>query len=383
MLLWVLLAVLTGAAVLAVLLPLGRTPREPAADHGHDSLVYRDQLEELERERDAGLIGAEEAAAARTEIARRLIEAESAPSKAAKTADPAWRRRAVALIGLIGVPLLAGGLYLSNGAPDLPGQPLAARMQAPQGGEIETLVARVEDHLGRNPEDGQGWQVLAPIYVRLGRPEDAAQAYRNVIRLLGSSADRQAGLGEAIYLAEGGIVTAEARQAFEAAKAADARAPKPRFFLALAYEQAGEGEKAAAELKALLADSPPDAPWRPAIEQAIARVSGQPAPDQRAPTAEAGPSREQVAAAADMSGEERDAMIEGMVARLAERLAADPSDTEGWLRLIKAYAVLGRQEEASGAAQDALASAPDGEARQRIVSAARQLGLAIEETANP
>ncbi|WP_425500154.1 tetratricopeptide repeat protein, partial [Propylenella binzhouense] len=202
-------------------------------------------------------------------------EAAQAPPAAGGRAE---RRRAAALLALLGIPVLAAGLYLAKGAPDLPGQPLEARLE--QGGktDIETLVARVEERLRQSPEDGRGWAVLAPVYVRLGRPQDAVEAYRNVIRLLGTSAERQADLGEAIYLAEGGIVTAAAREAFEAANAADPKAAKPRFFLALAQEQAGEKAKAVEAWRALLADAAPDAPWRATVEGAIARAGGAPPP---------------------------------------------------------------------------------------------------------
>ena len=125
------------------------------------------------------------------------------------------------------------------------------------------LVAKVEEHLAAHPEDGRGWDVIAPVYLRLGRADDAARAFQNAIRLLGSTAERQTGLGEAILSAEGGIVTADARTAFEAAQRLDPAAPGPRFFLALAAEQ--EGEAAAA------ADALADAPRGSAGGCAVAR----------------------------------------------------------------------------------------------------------------
>ncbi|WP_246206403.1 tetratricopeptide repeat protein, partial [Propylenella binzhouense] len=123
-------------------------------------------------------------------------------------------------------------------------------------------------------------------------------------------------------------------------------------------------------------------PWRATVEGAIARAGGAPPPAGGLPPA-TGPSREEVAAAANMSAADRTAMIEGMVAQLADRLGDNPGDVEGWLRLMRAYTVLGRTEDASSAAKTAIASAPDEEARQRIVAAAEQLGLKIEETGKP
>ena len=125
MTLWLLFALMTAAAIFAVLWPLGR--RTAGSAGGSDVAVYRDQLEEIERDRTAGLIGDAEAEAARVEVSRRLLAAADA---AAMKPVPAvtWRRRAAALIALVVLPTGAGGLYLALGAPNVPGQPLAARL---------------------------------------------------------------------------------------------------------------------------------------------------------------------------------------------------------------------------------------------------------------
>ena len=245
MLLWILIALLTAAAILAVLLPLSRPPAaDEAADHA--TRVYRDQLLELERDKQEGRISDSEGEAARAEIARRLIAVDAE----AKSVEPAHAsptaRRAIALVALIGVPLLSLSLYLALGSPSLPGLPLAARLDdsaAPQ--DIDTLVAKVEQHLAEQPEDGRGWDVIAPVYLKLGRADDAVRAYRNAIRIVGSTAERQNGLGEAILASEDGIVTDDARKAFQAARDLDPKAPEPRYFLGLAAEQEGKSEEAA------------------------------------------------------------------------------------------------------------------------------------------
>jgi cytochrome c-type biogenesis protein CcmH len=364
-LLWISIAILTAAAIMAVLLPLGRPARESDPDE-QARRVYRDQLKELERDKAEGRISADEAEAARTEIARRLLAVGEATSEAGPPVGGSLTaRRAAALVGLIGIPAVSLGLYLSLGAPALPGQPLAARLAEPAAvGDVEALIARVEDHLAREPEDGRGWDVVAPVYLQLGRADDAAQAYRNAIRLLGSTAERQTGLGEAILAAEGGVVTADAREAFEAANALDPDAPAPRFYLALAAEQEGDLEGAAEWLRALLADAPADASWRPAVEESLARVES---PN--------GPTAEQMAAAEEMSPEEQTAMIEGMVDGLAARLREEPNDAEGWLRLIRSYVVLGRTSEAAEAGRDALAGIQAQEDRARVEALLAELAV--------
>jgi cytochrome c-type biogenesis protein CcmH len=373
---WLIVACLTAIAVFAVLLPLARElPAAVAA--GADAAVYRDQLAELERDLRQGRIAAAEAEAARAEIARRLIAAEAAAPQPPATGSPVARRRAAAALALVGVPAVALGLYLSLGAPHLPDRPLAARLDAsPSEQSLPELIARIEDHLARQPEDGRGWEVLAPVYMRLERFDDAARAWQNVVRLLGSTAVREAALGEAITAAEGGIVTADARRAFERALAAEPGLPQARFYLALAKEQQGDGAAAVAEWRRLLAEAPEDAPWRNAVEQAVAQVEAQAG-------AGPGPSAEDIAAAGELSRDDRQAMIDGMVARLAERLEREPHDVAGWLQLIRAYSVLGRHEEAVEAAGRALQAVHQEEDRRRIETLVADLGLTMEEVGRP
>jgi cytochrome c-type biogenesis protein CcmH len=356
LLLWILIALLTAAAILAVLVPLARRPAGgDAAEHA--AQVYRDQLAELERDKAEGRISAGEAEAARAEIARRLIAADE-ETKAwtiVPDAGNVGMRRATAVVALIGIPLLSLTLYLGLGAPALPGAPLAARLSEPlQSDDFEMMIRKVEEHLALKPEDGRGWEVIAPVYLRLGRLENAEEAYRNAIRLLGATAPRQIGLGEAIFASEGGIVTAEARAAFEAANGLDPAAPIPRFFLGLAAEQEGKKQEAADAWRALLADTPAGAAWRPAVEKAFSRVAPDETPPVPAGPSQPGPSEEQVAAAQDMPEGDRAAMIESMVSGLAARLKDEPGDVEGWLKLIRSYVVLGRADAAADAARSAL-----------------------------
>src|SRR3954469_18663695 len=129
MTLWFLLAMMTGAAIFAVLWPLGRRPAAVSA--GHDVRVYRDQLEEIARDQAAGRIGEKEAEGARVEVSRRLLAAAEQESAAPVISSPS-RKRAVALAALVLLPLLSGGLYLALAPPSLPPRPQTAR--ADQGG---------------------------------------------------------------------------------------------------------------------------------------------------------------------------------------------------------------------------------------------------------
>ncbi len=371
MILWIIFALMTAAAIFAVLWPLAGKPR--AMRGGSDRLIYQDQLHEIERDRAAGLIGEIEAEAARVEVSRRLLAAadDEAPSAAAVARlQPLWHRRAAVITTLTVVPAVALGLYLALGSPNVPAQPAFARVADPHGGQsIASLVSQVEAHLSRNPNDGAGWEVIAPVYLRMGRFDDAVMARRKSIALNGDNAAREADLGEALVAAANGVVTDEAKQAFQRAVASDGQESKARYFLGLADEQDGNREAAAAKWRAMLDTAPANAPWADFVRAALARITDEPA-------AAPGPGAGDVAAAANMTDEQRTQMVRGMVQRLADRLHADGNDVDGWLRLVRAYAVLGDRDKAKGAAADArraLSDHPD-EIRQ-IDDLVKGLGL--------
>jgi cytochrome c-type biogenesis protein CcmH len=355
---WLALSLMTCAAVGAVLWPLARRPSE--ASRVNDIAIYRDQLEEIGRDRAAGLIGDKDASAAEREVSRRLIAAADAADSDTPSAPPRLRRRLVACATLVMLPLSAIGLYLGLGSPSMPDQPLAPRLAAARsGGSIGSLIARVEAHLERHPDDGRGWEVIAPVYLRLGRFEEALKARREALRLNGENADRQAALGEALVMAANGVVTADAKAAFDRALALDRGHVQARYFTGLAAEQDGDRARAAAVWQALLASAPPDASWRELVQEALARVDG--SADHTPPAPGPGPNEEQIAASSQMSESQRNVMIRGMVERLSQRLQSDGSDPEAWSRLVRSYMVLGEPERARAAAGDArraLASDP-------------------------
>lgn len=376
MMLWIIFAVMTAAAVFAVIWPLGKKPGRALG--GSDRHVYADQLQEIDRDRAAGLIGEAEAGSARVEISRRLLAAADAEAPDSATLPPPRarrHRRVAALAAIVVVPAVALGFYLKLGSPDVPDQPAFARADNLPGRQsIASLVSQVEAHLASNPNDGAGWEVLAPVYLRIGRFDDAALAWRKAIALNGETPTRDASLGEALVAAANGVVTDAAKQAFQKAIAGDPRDAKAGYYLGLADEQDGNAAAAAAKWRALLAQAPPDAPWAGFVRQALARVAAKPGAE---PAAGNGPTAGEEAAAAAMTPDQRTAMIRGMVARLADRLHADGNDVEGWLRLVRAYVVLGDRDKAKDAVADAkraLSDHPD--EIKRIDDLVKGLGLA-------
>jgi cytochrome c-type biogenesis protein CcmH len=367
MTLWFVFALMTVAAIFAVLWPLGRSAR--AQNQGSEVVVYKDQLTEIERDLAAGLIAAPEAEAARVEISRRLLAAAGSEPVSEPKSSLKWRR-AAAVLALVGLPLVAIGVYVPLGSPRLQDFPLAQRERGSgsgMAGSLENLVVQVEQHLEKNPTDGRGWNVLAPVLERLGRFDDAVRAYRNSITYNGESPERRSDLGEAISAAAGGVVTAEAKTEFERAHALNADDPKANYFLGLAAEQDGRKDDAATIWRALLAKAPADAPWRPLVQSSLVRVGGGTMPAL---------SDETIAASKDMSEGDRGAMVRGMVERLATRLKQNSDDVEGWLRLVRAYLVMGNRDKAVGASSDARqAVAKDTERLRQLNEGLKTLGL--------
>jgi cytochrome c-type biogenesis protein CcmH len=352
MMLWFVFALMTAAAIFAVLLPLGLGGGKQTG--GNEATVYKDQLAEVDSDLSAGLIGTAEAEAARVEIGRRLLAAAD-QDRDSPVGSNVRLRRVAAVVALVGLPILAVATYLPLGSPRLADFPLAERARGTDGKPpLERLVAEVEQHLEKNPTDGRGWTVLAPVLARVGRFDDAVRAFRNAITYAGETAARRADLGEVMAAAAGGVITADAKTEFERALALDANEAKAGYFLGLAAEQDGRKQDAAEIWRAMLAKGPNNAPWRPLVTAALTRVGGEPPPVAAAsePTAPA-LSPETMAAAKDMKAGDREAMIKGMVERLATRLKQNGDDVEGWLRLVRAYRVMGDQEKVKSALDDA------------------------------
>jgi cytochrome c-type biogenesis protein CcmH len=273
MLFWTLFALMTAVAVFTVLWPLSKRRDNPDPARETGLAVYRDQFAEIERDRARHLIGEPEAKFASAEVGRRLLAAADQMAATDVSQNSTARRRAVALIALVGIPAVAVGLYLLIGSPELSGAPLSSRLAAaPENQDISLLVRKVELHLAKQPNDGRGWEILGPIYQRLGRTSEAVKARENALRLLGPSPDREADFGEALVAGANGVVTADARAAFERANALDGRHPKARFFMGLAAEQDGRLEDAKTIWQGLVNDAPEDAPWLGVVRTALARL---------------------------------------------------------------------------------------------------------------
>lgn len=377
MLLWVVFSALTAGVVGALL--WSSRPSQPAGgDDGReaDVAVYADQLAQVDDDRAKGLLTEAEAQAARAEIGRRLLNRSvvSAPQDADASASGRGRDTLVNSLA-IAVPLSALVLYVALGSPGLPGLPHAQRSAVQEGqSQIEALIAKVEQRLREAPEDGNGWDVIGPIYLRMERYGLAAIAFANANRLLGETPKRLAGFAQSEILANGGTVTPNARAACERLLALEPKRLDARLWLTLAKEQDGALADALTSYRAILgeADVPPE--MRSAIEDRIAvvegKVKGEPgAAGAAAPAPEA-------AKPADVPAQGQQAFIEAMVARLAARLQQDGKDSAGWVQLLRSYMVLGRKEDAAKAYRDAKAAlAGDAQGWASVEAMAKELGV--------
>jgi len=393
---------LTTLAVALLLVPLILRGRAAQARDAYNLAVYRDQLAEIERDVERGILSGDEAAAAKSEIGRRILAL--SPTQAA--AAPSRAPLVVAAAAILVLPFAAWTLYWDLGSPSLADQPFAARQaesaQTAQNGnphaDMADAAKKLTAHLQAHPDDLEGWLLLARSNLDLDRYTDAVEAYRRAADLSGQKPEIVGDWGEAQVLAADGAVTAEARQAFETALADKESAPRSRYYLALAKEQAGDVKGALQDWVDLEADSPSDAEWLPLLRRRIAGaaktagidpaslktsagVPRKPPPPEAAippaaPPAQAAapspaptqgesgmPSTAEVAETAKatqgMSAQDRKAMIEGMVGKLAARLQQNPDDAAGWTQLGRSYMVLNQPDKAADAYAHAAKLKPD------------------------
>jgi cytochrome c-type biogenesis protein CcmH len=332
---WVLVAALCLATI-GVLLAV-KAPGTPSSGRSEGALaIYKDQLVELDRDLTSGALSADEAEAQRIEISRRVLAAGRESSLSGATSDRFPK------LTVLAVPALAAAIYYVVGNYGLPDVPRAERLAAAETtNDWEALIARVEQQLDKRPDDVQGWQLLVPNYLNMGRYADAARAIGNLIRINGPDAELYAAMGEALVYDNKGLLTAQSVTIFKEALKLDGKHPKALYYNALGLSQEGKVAEAQLAFQSLLVQSPANAPWRKTVEQELAKL----APNASAPQI----SPEQVQGTVGMDSEERMTMIRGMVDGLDEKLKTNPDDIEGWLRLIRARTVLSEPDKAVSA----------------------------------
>ena len=392
--LWVAAVLMSAVVALAIVMPLIRRPGGPQPGRReYDITVYKDQLREIDRDRDRGLVDDEEAEAARVEIQRRMLAASEAEKKLATGASLPRGRTSAAVLA-VAIPAAAFGIYFTLGSPEMPGQPFAGRniaseITARQGkldrSEVMQLVARLLKRLEADPNNVDGWVLLGRTYLTIGKFEGALAAYRKAMEVGNRHPEIVTDYAEALVLSGKGQVGPEAQGLFEDIAEADPYNPRAGYYLGLGLAQRGNLKAALQAWVDFRAVSPPGSPWLEMVDLQIARTAEdlRVAPWSVKPSAKAlalaktmpapaapaametpgaisarpsapstqppGLSAEDVKAASGMSAADRQTMIRTMVQRLADRLQENPDDLSGWQRLARAYEVLGETEKAKDA----------------------------------
>jgi cytochrome c-type biogenesis protein CcmH len=359
---WLAAALMTAVTVLAIGLPLFRKSsgrKDQRADY--DITVYKDQLAEIDRDIERGILGEAEADAAKIEIQRRMLKAADAAPTGDGKSTPS-RNPAVAWALALCVGAGAFGLYALQGSPDMHNRPYAkrdigaetaARKGRLERGEVLQLTSRLIENLKTRPDDLKGWMLLGRTYMTIEDFDSALDAFRRALSLSGGRPDIATEYAEAMVMAGKGTVSAPAMKLFADTLASYPFDHKARYYLGLAKAQSGDLRGALQDWIDLGMLSPPGAPWMETVNQQIKGISGElgidPAiikPSPKVLALSRGPSPEDVKAAEQMSADDRQKMIRSMVQRLADRLAENPDDLAGWQRLAKAYEVLGEAAKA-------------------------------------
>ena len=374
MLLFLILGAMTALAIAFLVLPFLRRVEPPAPRQAHDLAVYRDQLRELEADVANGLMGGEQAKAARIEIERRILSAAAQIEGDMRPGTDPWRTRIIAaFVVAVTVPIAGGGIYLTFGSPELSDRVAPVATQTPESAhaaagdetDMGTMIGRLSARLAKNPDDVEGWILLARSQGFQGRFDLAAEALNKAIDHVGRRPDLIAALGETMVTGAQGNVGPDAVALFKEVLEHEPGHPAAHYYIGLAEARGARPREGLDRWIRLAKSAPDDAVWLAGLRQQITVLAGEIGADVSAELAAMpqtqtppGPTAEDVAAAGDMSEADRATMIRSMVERLAQRLEENPNDAEGWRRLAQSYRVLGEDEKAREAMARADAATP-------------------------
>lgn len=359
-------AVAVGLAAVVAYVLIGALRRVPATSNSTeaDMAVYRDQLAEIERDLTRGTIGAEEAERLRAEVGKRVIEADKARAAGSVAAG---RSPTAAIIAVILAVVVPGGLaaYWGLGAPGYPDMALEPRLaeldegirnrpsqEAMLSSQGLTRDGALDETLARDlaeKNDLEDLRTRVGQHFASGEMQAAVRTQERVLLIQGdkASSNDHALMALALVLEAQEYVSPEAEEQLRLSLQKDMGNELARYLVGQMFLQGGRYDKAFQFWRPLAEGGNPAAPWTASIRERIGQVAELAGVRYAAPTVEGtGPTSGDMAAAAEMTPEERQAMIEGMVGQLSDRLATEGGDVEDWNRLIRSLAVLERLDEA-------------------------------------
>ncbi|QJB70437.1 tetratricopeptide repeat protein [Parasphingorhabdus halotolerans] len=312
--------------------------------------------------------------------------------------QPNMGRIALILAGLLALGAIGVQLYRTY-AGDEPGTPEIAASEAEQAPSVNEVIAGLEKKLQENPDDAESWRMLGWSYFETQKFAESATAMKRATTLDPKNPEYWSMLGEALVMSSDGTqVPADAADAFKKALALDKADPRARYFLAVQKDISGDHKGAIEDWFALLEDTPSDAPYAADIRRVISQVAEKEGIDVAARLAKAapaaptggistdgpakataaipGPSQQQMKEAAALPPGQQEAMIQGMVDGLDQRLQKNPNDANGWIMLMRSRQQLGQTVKAKKALADGLAAFKNnGAEAKRIREAAMALGV--------
>jgi len=363
---WVTSVVILLGVLIAIIVPIIRARAD--SSHEYNATIYYDQLNEIKRDLDRGVLSLLDGEALKIEIEKRLennnknIIAE-ATNKLKEAGARAPILVAIVMVGFI--PFMSYGLYFYLGSPEKQDLPFAKRKIISSvdmaNVEMNNLVKKLRERLDQNPNQLKGWVLLGKSLVNLNRFSDASKAFKQALRIAPNKAEIASFAAETSFMAQGGEFNQEVRYFFKLAQKIDPREHKALYYLGLDAFMEKKYSTAIQYWVDLISISPVGAPWLDSVRDRLivaskagklkissfaSRVKSQRLNDnQQSP--EPSPTQEDIKNANDMSEKERKIFIRSMVDRLAERLKSEPNDLNGWRRLARAYRVLGEKQNAA------------------------------------
>lgn len=365
---WIIASAVLLIALVLLAWPFVRSGKETISRSESGLDIYRRQLQELDAEIDRGAVRTRETETMQVEIKRRMLRLGRQENTSVPTGKNGNKYVILAIIVL--VPLASLGLYADLGSPGEPSRPLASRdipaeRAALQTGNADSLIQQLVDSLSKQPDNLEGWMLLARTLTEVGRYREAAETYMKATIVAPTTAGLYVGAGENFYFAADGNVDVKAKEAFDKALELAPDNPGARYYLALFAAQNGQEKEALGSWRKLYEESEADAPYMPVLKRRIKEVAtrmntelGDLFDRKPAVALPPGPSDKDIAAAANMSATDRQAMIQSMVEGLATRMVEAP-DYDGLMRLGNSYGTLEDYDKSAEAYARAAALKPD------------------------